>query len=135
MSELTDLKAELVATKASMQVQHDWNNGVTRAYFSSGKIQLEGTEYSLAEWTGAGRDAFLDYHNGLGTNANALDQIFVDMYAEKQATTHDGVDKTAGVMTMNATLLSDIATEITALDADLAHLQTRIDAGEEALQS
>ena len=123
MSELTDLLAEQTANKTSLVNQLDFHNGVNKTYFSGASK----SETSPAEWTGAGRDAFLVWHNTQGVNENDLDQMFVDMYAEYLSTDDSSPEND---IVKNANIATNLQASIDSYTTDIANIQTRIDAGE-----
>ena len=125
MSELTDLIAVQQATKAKLEDKLDWHNGVNKTYF----VGQSKSETHPAEWTGAGRAGFLQWHNAQGVNEDDLDQLFVDMYAEYIDTEIGG----ANALEVNADLVTTMQASITSYAADIAHLQSRVDAGDTTL--
>jgi len=126
MSELTDLIAVQQAAKAQLENQLDWHNGVNKTYF----VGKSKSETSPAEWTGAGREGFLQWHNAQGVNENDLDQQFVDMYAEYISTENSSP---ANDFEVNSDLVTTMQASITSYAADIAHLQARVDAGDTTL--
>lgn len=126
MSELTDLIAVQTASKTKLQDQLDWHNGVDKTYFTGASK----SSTSPAEWTGAGRKAFLVWHNAQGVNENELDQHFVDMYAEMQGTESGSP---AGDFQYNSEIVPTIQGSIDSYTTDMAHIQARIDAGDTTL--
>ena len=123
MSELTDLLAEQTAPHQSLVNQKDWHTGVNKTYFT-GATKSSSTP---AEWTGAGRDAFLTWHDTQGVNADDLDQMFVDMVAERASTENSSP---ANAIAMNSEISAVITASIDSYVTDIAAIQARIDAGE-----
>ena len=72
---------------------------------------------------------FLQWHNAQGVNEDDLDQLFVDMYAEYIDTEIGG----ANALEVNADLVTTMQASITSYAADIAHLQSRVDAGDTTL--
>ena len=85
------------------------------------------SDTSPAEWNGAGRKAFLIWHNAQGVNENDIDQMFVDMYAEMQST--DNSSPSAD-FEYNSDIVSTMQASIDSYTADMASIQARIDAGD-----
>jgi len=112
MSELTDLISELTTKKNSLQNQLDWHNGVEKTYF----VGETKSDTSPAEWTGAGRDAFLVWHNAQGVNTTDLDQVFVDMYTERTSTENgspaNAIEQNADTPTVLQTSIDEITTDL-----------------------
>jgi hypothetical protein len=123
MSELTDLLASQTASKNKLLNQLDWHNGVDKTYF----VGESKSDTSPAEWNGAGRKAFLIWHNAQGVNENDIDQMFVDMYAEMQST--DNSSPSAD-FEYNSDIVSTMQASIDSYTADMASIQARIDAGD-----
>lgn len=128
MSELTDHKTLLEAAIAEMTEKKDFLNGVTRTYWA-GKSK---TDTNMAEWTGAGILAFIDWHDAEGINTTTADQAYVEMKIEKDSTA-DG--SPAGDIVRNEVIIPTFEATIASSTADLAAIQARIDNGEEDLAS
>jgi len=128
MSELTDQKALLEANIASMTEKKDFLNGVTRTYWSG----QSKSDTAMAEWTGAGLLAYIDWHDAQGVNTTTGDQAYVDMKIEKDGTEDSSP---AADLLRNADIITTYEASISTATTDLAAIQARIDNAEEDLAS